>query len=68
MIKDTQLIEKFERNYIKKEHPDFFRNLKIFEAMYEEARALNIFPLKDPMEGLEEKIRFVKALNVSKIA
>ena len=35
--------------------------------MYEEARALNIFPLKDPLEGLEEKIRFVKVLNVSKI-
>ena len=68
MIKNTQLIEEFEKNYIKKERPDFFRNLKIFEAMYEEARALNIFPLKDPMEGLEEKIRFVKVLNVSKIA
>jgi len=68
MIKDTRLIEEFEKNYVKKEHPDFFRNLKIFEAMYEEARALNIFPLKDPMEGFEETIRFAKALNVSKIA
>ena len=64
MIKDTRLIEEFKKNYLKKEQPDFFRNLRIFEALYEEARALNIFPLKDPMEGLEEKILFLKALHV----
>jgi hypothetical protein len=66
MIKNPQMFEEFEKNLLKKEQPDFFRNLKLFEAMYEEARELNIFPLKDPMEGLEEKIRFVKMINVSK--
>ena len=68
MIKDTRMMKEFEKNYLKKDRPDFFRNLEIFEALYEEARAFNIFPLKDPMEGLEEKILFAKALNVSKIA
>ncbi len=52
MIKDTRLMKEFEKNYLKKDRPDFFRNLEIFEALYEEARAFNIFPLKDPMEGL----------------
>jgi len=42
------------------------RNSK--ELSQEKARALNIFPLKDPMEGVEEKIPFARALNVSKIA
>ena len=68
MIKNRALLEKFEKEYMKKEPPDFFINLKIFEAMYEEAHFFGIFPLKNPTEGLEEKIRFAKVLNVSKIA
>lgn len=33
------------------------------DAMFEEARALKIFPLKDPLEGLETDIRAAKAVN-----
>ncbi len=65
MIKDSQHLEQFENKYKKNTPPDFFRNLKIYEALYEEARALGVFPLKDPLEGLEFKISLAKAVNVS---
>jgi hypothetical protein len=65
MIKNQRLIEEFEKEYKQNEKSDYFSNLRIFEALYEEACSFGIFPLKDPLEGIEEKVRFAKALNVS---
>jgi hypothetical protein len=48
---------------MRKESPDYFRNLRIFEAMYEQARRLGIFPLHDPLEGIEVDIHLAWALN-----
>jgi hypothetical protein len=31
--------------------------------MYDEARRLGVFPLKDPLEGLEVIIKMAKAVN-----
>ena len=45
---------------------DFSQNLRIFEALYREACALGIFPLKNPLEGLQAKMDLAKALNVSR--
>ena len=64
MIKNPDLLEQFEKEYLRKEPPDFYRNLKIYEAMYEEACLLGVFPLKEPLEGIDEKILLAKALNV----
>jgi len=38
----------------------------LLDGMYELARALGVFPLVNPLEGLETDIRVAKALNVSK--
>ena len=65
MIKDFQHLKKIENQYKKNTPPDLFRNLKIYEALYEEARALGVFPLKDPLKGLEIRISLTKAVNVS---
>lgn len=65
MVKRPDLLEAFERAQIWNTPPDYFRNLRIFEALYEEAKALGHFPLKDPLEGLEMDIRLAKVLNVS---
>ena len=65
MIKNRELLEQWEKKYLKAEAPDFFHNLRLFEGLYEEARALGAFPLKDPLEGLEPKIRLAKAINAS---
>ena len=35
------------------------------DAMYREARALGVFPLRDPLEDLDIKIRMVRVFNVS---
>lgn len=64
MIKRPDLIEAFERAQIRNTPPDYFRNLRIFEALYEEAKALGCFPLKDPLEGIEVNIRLAKVINV----
>ena len=53
-----------EARYIAIEPVDFQRNLRLLDAMYEHARALGVFPLADPLEGLETDIQVAKALNV----
>ena len=66
MIKNAKLVDIFEKQFLKSESIDFNQNLRIYEALYREACALNVLPLKDPLEGLEEKILLARALDVSK--
>ncbi len=63
MIKDQTLLEKFEADLIKSTKTDYQRNLKIFEGMLEEALYLKVFPLKDPLEGIEVDIKIAKVIN-----
>ncbi|MCX5783854.1 MAG: hypothetical protein NTW04_05400 [Elusimicrobia bacterium] len=63
MVKNPHLLAQFEREYIRNQPLDYAKNMKIFEAMYNEAVALGILPSKDPLEGIEDKIRLVKILN-----
>ncbi len=65
MIGDKKVWERWETEYLKSEPPDYWRNLKLVEALYEQARVLGVFPLADPLEGLEVKVRMAKVLNVS---
>ncbi len=62
MIKGSQF-QAFERERIKKEKLDVQRNFRIVEALYEEAAAPGIFPLKNPLEGIEVDIRIAAAVN-----
>jgi len=64
MLKRHALLDLFEKEQLKKRKPDYHRNLVIFEALFREAKSLGIFPLKDPLEGLEKDIRLARALNV----
>ncbi len=63
MIRRPDLVEAFERDYQRRQPHDYQQNLRIAEALYEEARALGIFPLKDPLDGIDVKIRLAKVLN-----
>ena len=56
MIKRNSLLEAFEIEQMQNTKPDFFKNLRIFEALYEEAKQFGVFPLKDPLEGIEVDI------------
>ncbi len=64
MLKRTSLLEAFEREQVQQSEPDFFKNLRIFEALYQEAKQLGVFPLKDPLEGIDVDIRLAQVLNV----
>ena len=66
MIKDKVLLEQWYKSQLRKEALDFSRNLRLLEAMYEEARMLGAFSARDELEGLERKIHLAKAVNVSK--
>ena len=68
MIRSRRFLEKWEKEHLRQETSDFFHNLRIFEGLYEEARALGALPLKNPLEGLESKVRLARRLNVSRAA
>lgn len=57
--------ERWERDYIAGEPPNFWKNLHLLEAMYEHARALGVFPPADPLDGFETTLWLGKVVNVS---
>lgn len=60
---------KFEDELLKNEKVDLMKNIKIIDALYEEAVALGIFPLKNLLDGLDVDMKIVKVINnVSKTA
>jgi len=62
MIKDSKYFEAFEKKIVAKEKNGLLENIEIYEAMWEEAKALGIFPLKDPYDGVEDDISLAKVL------
>jgi hypothetical protein len=54
---------KFKDDLIRREKVDIQRNFRIIDALYEEAVALGIFPLEDPLEGIEVDIRIARVVN-----
>jgi hypothetical protein len=65
MVRDKVFWGAWEDRYIASQPADFIRNLQLLDGMYELARALGVFPLVNPLEGLETDVRVAKALNVS---
>jgi hypothetical protein len=48
---------------IRKEPIDFQKNFQIITALFEEAKLLGVFPLKNPLEGIEIDIKYAKVIN-----
>ena len=65
MIRNRQDWIEWENQYHRERAVDFRQNLRIYEALYEHACLLGALPPEDPLDGIEEKIRFAKAINVS---
>ena len=63
MIKNYKEFKKFEDQFISNEKIDIEKNFLIVGEMYKEAVALNIFPLKDPLDDIEIDIRTAKVIN-----
>jgi len=68
LIKDKKLLDQWYKRQLREEGLHFSSNIRILEAMYEEARMLGVFPIQDRLEGLERKIHLAKVVNVSKAA
>jgi hypothetical protein len=64
VIKDLTLWERWERGTVLRHPVDFRRNLRLLDAMYEEARALGVMAVPAGLEGLESRLRLAKVLNV----
>lgn len=63
MIKNPSLLQKFEDAFTQQEKADFLKNIRLMDAMYKEAVSLGIFPLKDPLEGVEIDIKIAEVIN-----
>jgi hypothetical protein len=68
MIRNPALVESFERSLSRREAADHKRNLRIFEALYREARTLGVIPLRDALDGIDVDIRLAGVLNDRKVA
>ena len=64
MIRNPEMVRKFEDEQVRRNPADFHANLKVFEALWEHATKMGALPPKDPLEGLEVDLRLAKALNV----
>jgi len=63
MIKDSELLKRFEYGKIRQTKMSYLKSLKIFESLWDEAVSLGILPLKNPLEGIEVDIKIAKILN-----
>ena len=68
MITNPGLVQAFEHNLSRQTPADYLANLRIVEALYEEARLLKVWPPTDPLAGIETDIRLARALNVHRVA
>lgn len=64
MIRDIEAWRQWEEQQITASPPNHAQNLKIAEALLDEARRLGVFPPKNSLEGIEHKIEFARRLNV----
>lgn len=63
MVKNPEKLRAFEVERIKAEPVDIEKNFRILDALYEEARMLGVFPPKDHLEGIEDKVRMARAIS-----
>lgn len=63
MIKNRKIVQKFEEELIKKEKVNLIKNFQIMDAMYKEARALGVIPMKDPLNGWDIDAKIAMVVN-----
>lgn len=64
MIHNPTLVQSFERDLIRRTSVSYSRNVKIVEALWEEARLLGAWPPADPLDGIDTDVRLARVLNV----
>jgi len=66
LIKNSDILERFDREIIKKERLSFKQALAVFEAMWKEGVSLGALPPRDPLEGIDIDIKIARILNCLK--
>jgi hypothetical protein len=62
MLRRTARWDAFERDW-RRRPVDYRRNLRVYEALWREARALGKLPPEDPLDGIEDDIRRTRRLH-----
>lgn len=62
-IKNRKEVEKLERKLLESKILSLEEKYNILDAMYKEAIFLNVFPLKNFLEGLEILVKTIKIIN-----
>ncbi len=63
MIKNPKKFRLFEQKLHREDKTNIYQKFRLLDAMFKEARALGVFPLQDPLEGLETDIKIAKVVN-----
>lgn len=64
MITNADLVQAFEHDFSRRTPADYQSNIRIVEALCEEARLMGAWPPTDPLAGIEVDLRLARALNV----
>ena len=64
MIRNPEMVRRFEDEQMGRDPADYHANLKVFEGLWEHATQLGVLPPEDPLEGIEVDLRLAHALNV----
>lgn len=63
MVKNTSKLRAFEDEYIRGDKTNFWQNLQLIDQLYQEAKALSVFPPQDPLSGLDIDIKIARVIN-----
>jgi hypothetical protein len=63
MVKNTSKLKKFKADLIRQNRPDLQHSLRLLDSLYEEAKHFSVFPLSEPLSGLEIDIKIAKVIN-----
>ncbi len=63
MVKNGEAVHRLEKSMIRREKPDYSKNIRLVEAMYEEAVELGAFPPQDKLSGIDIDIKIARAIN-----
>jgi len=63
MMRNPHIVQAFERELVRRDKPDYHRNLELFKAMVRQAVKLGALPPQNRLEGIEDDIRLIQAIN-----
>jgi len=62
-VRKRRALLKFECDFLNEEKVNLVRNFCIVDALFKEAVMLGIFPLKNPLDGIEVDLKIAKVVN-----